>query len=136
MIRRLLRDDRGSTTVTGAFITALVLSLTMEAIHSGTELVEQRRTSVAADLAAVGRAVDAQRGEGDARRPPTSRRPTVRPWRGCVRVGQDVQVAVFRGERSAVARAGPAADDASGGTEGGGGEDEECCYSTAAMGRS
>ena len=43
---------------------------------------------------------------------------------GCTRDGEDVQVTVSRGERSAVARAGPAADDASGGNESEGGEAE------------
>lgn len=101
-------DERGSTTVTGAFITALVLALTMAAIQAGAVLVEQRRASVAADLAAVAGAVDAQRGGGGcdaAARIAAANGATVD---GCVRDGEDVQVTVVRGQRSAVARAGPA----------------------------
>lgn len=123
-LRRMLRDERGSTTVTGAFITALVLALTMAAIHAGAGLVEQRRTSVAADLAAVAGAVDAQRGGGGCAAAADVADANGAAMTGCTRDGEDVQVTVSRGERSAVARAGPAADDASGGTESGGGEAE------------
>lgn len=101
-------DERGSTTVTGAFITALVLALTMAAIQAGAVLVEQRRAAVAADLAAVAGAVDAQRGGGGcdaAARIATANGATID---GCAHDGEDVQVTVMRGKRTAVARAGPA----------------------------
>ncbi|MEX3527990.1 Rv3654c family TadE-like protein [Corynebacterium xerosis] len=104
---RLLRDDRGSTTVTGAFITALVLALALAAIHAGAGLVEQRRAGIAADLAAVAGAVDAQRGGGGCDAAGQIAVANGSELAGCARDGEDVQVTVQRGERTAVARAGP-----------------------------
>lgn len=104
---RLLRDDRGSTTVTGAFITALVLALALAAIHTGAGLVEQRRAGIAADLAAVAGAVDAQRGGGGCAAAGQIAVANGSELAGCARDGEDVQVTVQRGERAAVARAGP-----------------------------
>ena len=100
-------DERGSTTVTGAFITALVLTLTMVAIQAGAVLVEQRRTAVAADLAAVAGAVDAQRGGGGCDAAARIAAVNGANVDGCVRDGEDVQVTAVRGDRDAVARAGP-----------------------------
>lgn len=104
---RLLRDDRGSTTVTGAFITALVLALALAAIHAGAGLVEQRRAGIAADLAAVAGAVDAQRGGGGCDAAGQIAVANGSELAGCARDGEDVQVTVQRGERTVVARAGP-----------------------------
>ncbi|MFD5868309.1 Rv3654c family TadE-like protein [Corynebacterium sp. NPDC060344] len=104
----MLGDERGSTTVTGAFITALVLALTMAAVQAGAGLVEQRRAGVAADLAAVAGAVDAQRGGTGCDAAAEVAAANGAALSDCVRVGEDVQVTVSRGKRTAVARAGPA----------------------------
>ena len=106
--RELCRDERGSTTVTGAFITAMVLVLTMVAIQAGAVLVEQRRAETAADLAAVAGAVDNQKGGGGCDAAATVAAENGADLTGCAVAGEDVQVTVSRGERSAVARAGPA----------------------------
>lgn len=105
--RPWLGDERGSTTVTGAFITALVLVLTMAAIQAGAVLVEQRRTDVAAVLAAVAGAVDARRGGGGCDAAAQIAAANGAALGACARDGEDVQVSVTRGQRSAVARAGP-----------------------------
>lgn len=104
---RLWRDDAGSTTVTGAFITALVLSLALVAVHSGATLVAHRRTAVAADLAAVAGAVDAQRGGGGCDAAARIARANGRELADCVRDGEDVQVTVAGDGHEARARAGP-----------------------------
>lgn len=121
VLRRVVevfREERGSTTVTGAFVTAAVLALVMVAIHAGAGLVEQRRTQVAADLVAVAGAVDAQRGGGGCGVADEIAAANGADVADCVRDGEDVQVTVVRGARNATARAGPAEE---GGEEGGAG---------------
>ncbi|WP_295624758.1 Rv3654c family TadE-like protein [uncultured Corynebacterium sp.] len=106
----VLGDERGSTTVTAAFLTTVVLALTMVAIDAGAGLVEQRRADVAADLAAVAGAVDAQRGGDGCDAAAGIAADNGADLSDCVRDGEDVQVIVERGAVSATARAGPIED--------------------------
>ena len=102
-----LSDDTGSTTITGAFIATAIAALAMVGVHAGAGLVEQRRTQNAADLAAVAGAVDGQRGGAACDVAADIAARNGADLIGCHRDGEDVQVTAVRGEREAVARAGP-----------------------------
>lgn len=106
-VRRLLADDTGSTTITAAFLAAAIVALAMVGVHAGAGLVEQRRTQNAADLAAVAGAVDGQRGGAACDVAADIAARNGAELAGCHRDGEDVQVTAVRGERDAVARAGP-----------------------------
>lgn len=103
----LLADERGSTTITGAFIALAVLALAIVAVDAGAGLVIQRRAQVAADLAAVAGAIDSRHGGAGCRVAGDIARRNGAGLDGCHRDGEDVQVTAVVGERRAVSRAGP-----------------------------
>lgn len=101
-------DDRGSTTIMSALFTTAIVVLSMAALLAATNLVQQRRASVAADLTAVAGAIAAQRGYSACESAQRIAQENDAVLSSCEKEGEDVEVVVVKQERTATARAGPA----------------------------
>ncbi|MDO5030816.1 MAG: flp pilus-assembly TadE/G-like family protein [Corynebacterium sp.] len=107
-LRRLRREEEGSTTVAAALFIAAFVALTMVGVAAGVGVVKARQAAVAADLSAVAGAVAAQ--EGDHACEAAQKIASANQARvlTCDIDGEDVQVRVERRDKEATSRAGPA----------------------------
>lgn len=110
-IRWILRSQRGSTTVTAAFMVAAIVVLAMVSVTSGVGLVQQHQAAVAADVTALAAAMAAESGMSPCHRAQEIADVNDAQLRQCVSGidgTEDVQVTVVKRGKEAIARAGPA----------------------------
>ena len=105
-----LGNDRGSTTVTAAFMVAAIVALTIVGATSAVGLVHRHQAAVAADMTALAAAFAAERGESpcpEAQEIAGANDAKLRDCQAGVDGTEDVQVVVVKRGKEATARAGP-----------------------------
>ena len=107
---QILANDRGSTTVTAAFMIAAIVAMTVVSAASAVGLVHRHQAAVAADLTALAAAIAAEQGHDPCARAAeiaAENAADVRQCRTQVQGTEDVIVVVVKHGKEATARAGP-----------------------------
>ncbi len=103
--RNAITNDRGSTSVVAALITAAIVGLTLVALNASMRVAEYRHDGIVADLAAVAAAVTWQQGQLACDAAQLIAEANDRELQDCFTEGEDVIVTVG----GATSRAGPKA---------------------------